>query len=140
MKYITTLTRHTPLRFPNILLVFILVAIANCAVAQVRPDWIDNPGTGTVGSAPYHIWGRHAQEELAIARARTRLAARLGVEVNSVQHITEVVDNGQSGVSSTKQTTHKIKSKTVKADTKAMWHDKKRDIVYVWLIQVERSQ
>ena len=139
MKYIITLTRRTPLRFPNILFVLILVAIANCAVAQESPDWIDNPGTGTVGSAPYNVWGRqHAQEELAIARAR--LSARLGVKVNSVQHITEVVDNGQSGVSSTKQTRHEIKSKTVKTHTKAMWHDKKRDIVYVWLIQVEGFQ
>ena len=107
------------------------------AIAGDRPDWIDNPGIGVVGSAPMHVRGRNAQEELAIARARTRLAARLGVEVDSIQSISEKHTNDKSAVSSDRQTTQKISNKTVKAYTRALWHDPERDIVYVWVIPSE---
>jgi len=112
-------------------------AFGNYGFAQDRPEWIDNPGSGAVGSASLHVRGRHAQEELAIARARTRLAARLGVEVNSMQLIDEAVTNDQSSVSSQRKTTQEITNKTVKAFTKALWHDKDRDIIYAWVISVE---
>ncbi len=112
-------------------------ALFNYAIAEDRPDWIDNPGIGVVGSAPVHVRGRHAQEELAISRARIRLAARLGVEVDSIQRISEKHANDTSSVSSDRQTTQKISNKTVKAFTRALWHDPDRDIVYAWVIPIE---
>ena len=105
--------------------------------AQERPDWIDNPGIGAVGSAPLHILGKHEQEELAISRARIRLAARLGVVIDSIQQIDETVVNDQSSVSSERKTTQKISNATVKTYTKAMWHDVQRDIIYAWVIPIE---
>jgi hypothetical protein len=107
------------------------------SLAEQRPEWIDNPQSGVVGSAPYNIKGRFAQEELAISRARTRLAARLGVEVNSIQQINEVVINDQSTVQAKSETTQKITKKVVKAYAKAKWHDEYRDIIYVWVLPVE---
>jgi len=119
------------------ILLICTAALFNYAIAGDRPDWIDNPGIGVVGSAPVHVRGRHAQEELAISRARTRLAARLGVEVDSIQHISEKHTNDNSNVSSDRQTTQKISNKTVKAYTRALWHDPDRDIVYAWVIPSE---
>ncbi|MDC1286381.1 hypothetical protein N8198_00690 [Gammaproteobacteria bacterium] len=123
------------------LLVFFLLigpsALFNRATAADRPDWIDNPGIGVVGSASLHVRGRHAQEELAISRARIRLAARLGVEVDSIQRISEKHANDESSVSSDRPTTQKISNKTVKAYTRALGHDPQRDIGYAWLIPSE---
>jgi hypothetical protein len=113
------------------------IAIGHYGFAAERPDWIDNPGIGTVGSASTHVRGSYAQEELAIARARSRLAARLGVEVNSVQQIRESVANEQSSVASQKETTQEITNKTVKAFTQARWYDKERDIIYVLVVPGE---
>lgn len=106
-------------------------------VAAEKPAWIDSPDKGTVGSAGVHVRGRHEQEELAAARARTRLAARMGVEVTSIQHIVERIENDNSTVTSTRKTTQKITSKLVKAYTRAVWHDLDRDIIYVWLYPQE---
>ena len=39
-----------------------------------QPGWITDPGGGAVGSAVTHVKGRYFQEDLAIARARERLA------------------------------------------------------------------
>ena len=116
---------------------FTCLLFSRGGLAQDRPDWIDNPGNGAVGSAPTHIQGKHAQEELAISRARIRLAARLGVVVDSIQQIEEKVANDQSSVTSERRTTQTISEAKVKAHTQAMWHDVERDIIYVWVIPVE---
>ena len=105
--------------------------------ASDRPAWIENPENGAVGSAPTHVKGRNAQEELAIARARTRLAARLGVTVDSVQQIQETVVNDQASVTMQSETTQTIKNATVKAHTKAIWHDAQRDVIYAWVVPVQ---
>lgn len=101
--------------------------------AKSRPSWIDEPGDGAVGSAAMHVKGRYYQEELAIARARARLAARYGVDVSSVQTIREKVVNQQAYVSSEKQTYQQVHSTTVKAHVRATWHDKVRDEMWVWV-------
>lgn len=116
---------------------FTCLLFSQAGLAQDRPEWIDNPGNGAVGSAPTHILGKHAQEELAISRARIRLAARLGVVVDSIQQIEESVANDQSSVTSERKTTQKISAATVKAHTQALWHDLERDVIYVWVIPVE---
>ena len=116
---------------------FTCILLSHSGLAQDRPDWIDNPGNGAVGSAPTHIQGKHAQEELAISRARIRLAARLGVVVDSIQHIEESVANDQSSVTSERKTTQKISGATVKSHTQALWHDEERDVIYAWVVPVE---
>ena len=100
------------------------------------PDWIDNPGDGAVGSSTMHIKGRHYQEELAIARARERLAARYGVEISSVQAIHERVVNDQAYVTSDKQVLQQISNQTVKTHVRATWHDKAKDEIWVWVYPV----
>jgi hypothetical protein len=59
------------------------------------------------------------------------------VEVESIQRISEKHADDNSSVSSDRQTTEKINNKTVKAYTKALWHDPDRDIVYAWVIPSE---
>ena len=97
------------------------------------PDWIDNPGDGAVGSSAMHVKGRHYQEELAIARARERLAARYGVEISSIQTIHEKVVNDRAYVTSDKQVLQEVNNQTVKDHVRAMWHDKSKDEIWVWV-------
>lgn len=128
------------LRSSLVYFLFTLMLFASSSlplVAAEKPAWIDNPDKGTVGSAGVHVRGRHEQQELAAARARTRLAARMGVEVTSIQHIAEGVVNDNSTVTSTRETTQKITNKIVKAYTRARWHDLERDIIYIWLYPQE---
>ena len=102
----------------------------------VKPDWINNPEQGAVGSSTTHVKGRHYQEDLAISRARERLAARYGVEISSVQQITERVVNDKSYVTSNKQIDQAIKNKEVKAHVRATWHDTHHDELWVWVYPV----
>lgn len=102
-----------------------------------RPAWIDDPKDGAVGSSVTHVMGRHAQEELAIARARTRLAARLGVTVDQIQNISEKVSNDQAFVSADTASQLVIKNKTVKAQVRKMWHDKRHDELWVWVYPIQ---
>lgn len=103
---------------------------------QARPDWINNPEQGAVGSSTTHVKGRHYQEDLAISRAREKLAAQLGVEISSVQTITEKVVNDKSYVTSNKQIDQAIKKKEVKAQVRATWHDTNRDELWVWVYPI----
>lgn len=113
--------------------------LAGCLGNNAKPEipgWIDNPGDGAVGSSTTHIKGRHYQEELAIARARERLAARYGVEISSVQTIHERVINDQAYVTSDKQVLQQIRNQTVKTHVRATWHDKAKDEIWVWVYPV----
>jgi hypothetical protein len=115
---------------------FLLAACAGSSKSD-RPDWIDNPGDGAVGSCGTHIKGRHYQEELAIARARERLAAQYGVEVSSIQTIQERV-RGESGyVTSDREVLQQVRKQTVKAQVRAIWHDRARDELWVWVYPVK---
>ena len=119
---------------PPIIFLFIMVSLVGCqGNHKLRPSWINNPGDGAVGSATTHVRGRHYQEELAIARARERLAARLGIEVSSVQTIKERIANETAYVTSTKQTFQQVSNQTVKAHVREVWHDKGRDVLWVWV-------
>lgn len=113
------------------------IALLACGARHPsRPNWIDNPGNGAVGSCTTHVKGRYYQEELAVARARERLAARLGVEVNSIQTIRETIVNDHAYVRSDKNTLQQVKNATVKARVKARWRDPERDEIYVWMVPV----
>jgi len=115
----------------------ICISLLACAgKTRARPSWIDNPGNGAVGSSTTHIKGRYYQEELAIARARERLAARYGVEISSIQTIRETVTNDNAYVHSQKEILQQVKNATVKARVRAKWRDVERDEIYVWVYPI----
>ena len=119
--------------------IMLLICIAACSSQPEKaamPEWISTPGQGAVGSSVTHVKGRHYQEELAIARARERLAARYGVEISSVQTINEKVVNDRAYVTSTKQIEQAVKSKTVKAQVRETWYDSAHDEIWVWVYPI----
>ncbi|MDH5612340.1 MAG: hypothetical protein OEY66_07795 [Gammaproteobacteria bacterium] len=118
------------------ILLFIISACSSRPVKLDRPDWINNPEQGAVGSSATHVKGRHYQEELAISRAREKLAAQLGVEISSVQTINERVVNDKAYVISDKQIDQSIKNKEIKTRIRATWHDTSRDELWVWVYPV----
>jgi hypothetical protein len=103
------------------------------------PAWIENPGNGAVGSAMTHVRGRQAQEELAIARANERLAARLGITISSEQQIKESVANDRMAVTSQKVTRQEISSNRIASHVKAIWLDTKSDTLYAWVVPVDEA-
>lgn len=118
-----------------------LLAITSTAIAAQKvkkPHWIDNPGMGVSASSTTHVKGRHYQEQLAVARARERLAARYGVEVESVHAIHEQVINDKAYVTSDKQMKLVLKKKTVKARVRAKWHDHLNDTFWVWVYPTDK--
>jgi hypothetical protein len=121
----------------GLVIAVILTACSSGNTLPDEPDWINNPGNGAVGSAVTHIKGRYHQEELAITRARERLAARFGVELSSVQTVREQVTNDHAYVTSIKQIDQSVKKTTVKAQVRETWYDKAHDVVWVWLYPIE---
>ena len=119
-----------------LVLLFLITACQSGAIKPEQPDWIHNPGQGAVGSSVTHVKGRHYQEELAIARARERLAARYGVEISSVQTISEKVINDHAYVTSDKQIEQAVKSQTVKAQVRETWYDTAHDEIWVCVYPV----
>ena len=119
-----------------LILLFLVSACGSESVKPSRPDWINNPDQGAVGSSATHVKGRHYQEELAIARARERLAARYGVEVSSIQTIHEKIVNDHAYVTSDKQILQQIKNTTVKAHVREIWHNQDKDVLWVWVYPV----
>ncbi|MCW9046431.1 MAG: hypothetical protein OQK46_00015 [Gammaproteobacteria bacterium] len=103
---------------------------------QKKPEWLTDPGDGAVGSCKTHVKGRHFQEELAVARARERLAARYGVEVSSVQTINEKIINDRGYVRSDKEILQTVNKTIVKAHIRETWIDKQYDEVWVWVYPV----
>jgi hypothetical protein len=118
-------------------LLIMLTACGSGDTLPDEPDWINNPGDGAVGSAVTHVKGRYYQEELAITRARERLAARYGVEVSSVQTVKEKVINDRAYVTSDKQIEQSVKRTTVKAQVRETWYDRPHDVMWVWLYPIE---
>jgi alkylation response protein AidB-like acyl-CoA dehydrogenase len=120
-------------RFLPLTALIFVTACQSEAIKPAKPDWINDPGQGAVGSSVTHVKGRHYQEELAIARARERLAARYGVEISSVQSIQEKVANDKAYVTSVKQIEQAVKSQTVKAQVRETWYDAAHDEIWVWV-------
>lgn len=116
-----------------LILLFLLSACGSEPVKLARPDWINNPEQGAVGSSMTHIKGRHYQEELAISRAREKLAAQLGIEISSVQTIRERVVNDKAYVTSDKQIDQTIRAREIRAQVRETWHDTSRDELWVWV-------
>jgi hypothetical protein len=125
------------IRYPLIALLALLIsACASTPKPEPPPDWVFNPGDGAVGSAITHVRGRYYQEELAMIRARERLAARYGVEISSVHTVTERVRNDQAYVASDKEIHQRVGKTVVKAQVRATWYDKMKDEVWVWMYPI----
>ena len=123
----------------KILPILLLIFSSGCGpqtVKQSQPAWIDHPQDGAVGSSTTHIKGRHYQEDLAITRAREKLAAVYGVEISSVQTIKQRVVNNKGYVTSDKEIKQTIKNNIVKAHVRETWHDRARDVMWVWVYPV----
>jgi len=110
-----------------------------CSGREIKsaPDWINHPGEGVVAFSATHVKGRYFQEELAISRARERLAARLGVAVSSIQTIQERVVNDRVYTTSEKTVELHVEKQTVRAQLRGLWRDEKRDQVWVWLYPID---
>ena len=117
-------------------LTFFFVISCNQKQVKDKPEWLTDPGDGAVGSCKTHVKGRHYQEELAIARARERLAARYGVEVSSVQTIKEKIINDKAYVRSDKEVLQTVNKTVVKAHVRKTWLDKQYDEIWVWVYPV----
>ena len=121
----------------SFLCLFAIACQSNSVKKDARPAWVGNPQEGAVGSCPTHLMGRHAQEEVAIGLARTRLAADMGVTIDQIQTIKISANNSQSHITANSMSKQVIKNKTVKAHVRAIWHDKPRDTIWAWLYPVK---
>ncbi len=119
----------------SIFTVFLLFA-CNQTNVQKKPLWITEPGDGAVGSSKTHVKGRYFQEELAIARARERLAARYGIEVSSVQTTKVKVINDRAYVRSAKEILQIVNKTTLNAHVREIWLDKEYDELWAWVYPV----
>lgn len=119
----------------GILLSICLAACASQAPAgNPRPAWIDNPGNGVSASAGMHVLGRAAQEELAIARARSEFAKRYGVAINADLTFSTSVRNGEAHTTSSNTSTEATRQSDIKTMVKAKWRDDDADVLWVWLV------
>ena len=120
----------------KIILPLLLLLLSGCAAEKkenIRPDWINNPGSGVASSAMTHVRGRYHQEQLALTRAKEQLAARFGVEISSVHTVEDVVKNDQRYVESDKRIIQNLEPTTVKAQLRAKWHNYDTDELWVWV-------
>ena len=70
-------------------------------------------------------------------QVRTKTAIKEdGVEISSIQTIHEKVVNDRAYVTSDKQVLQEVNNQTVKAHVRAMWHDKSKDEIWVWVYPV----
>jgi len=136
----TDIYRHVQKSLHRTLLLTGLLVMVSCSQnvrePVVQPDWINNPEDGAAGSAVTHVRGRHAQEELAITRARERLAARYGVELSSVQTVSERVINDRAYVTSSKVIDQAVSKREIKAHVRETWYDPDHDVIWVWVYPV----
>lgn len=125
--------------YKRVALLIFAACLSACASAppvntSQRPDWIENPGNGVSASAGTHAYGKVAQEELAIARARVEYAKRFGVAIESVGNYTKNMANGRSNTVGQQVSQEQSKQMDVKAVVKAKWRDEDSDVLYVWLV------
>lgn len=95
------------------------------------PQWINEPSRNqAVGSCGAHALGKYKQKECAMTRARLELAARKGVEIQSMSLMTENANNINSSTTLSQQTVQEVNSK-IKVRLVESYHDKAQDILWV---------
>lgn len=110
---------------------------AGVAASPPRPGWIENPGSGVSASAAFHVRGKQAQEELAIARAREEFAKRYGVTISSDHDIAQTTVNDRTSSVSEKSIREEVRDREVKAQVKEKWVDPGSGALWVWLVPAE---
>jgi len=119
--------------------VFITLITTACSTTQTNkssqaPSWILNPGNGVSESADVHAKGRHAQEHLAISRARDEYAKRFGVQVDSVTILHERISDNEATVSAYTNSAQTTKASLVRAKIKEKWIESGTGKLWVWLV------
>lgn len=105
--------------------------VSTAPIAEERPAWIENPGAGVAVSANTNIYGKVAQENLAINRARDALANKYPVSLAQEVVIANrnVIDTGMGGINPNSKVTfytHGV--------IKAKWLDKISDKLWIWMV------
>jgi len=125
----------------------ILLIIAGCIsnTPKSAPDWIFKPQNGVAVSTGRHIDGIHAQEKLAISRAREEFALSLKVDVESVTVMDSSITDSSSKTgssilrNSTSNRTLKTNStlttnvSVIKTRVKEKWYDQDSGRLWIWL-------
>lgn len=131
------------MRLVKILCVALLLLLSACAsrtavdAGPARPAWIENPGDGVSASAAYHVRGKQAQEELAIARAREEFAKRYGVVISSDHDVAQTTVNDRMTSVSEKSIREEVRDREVKAQVKEKWLDPATGALWVWVVPSE---
>ena len=124
--------------------VFLLSALTACMPKQQEvkksgpPCWIEDAGSGAVGQSVTHIKGVQYQKELAYTHAIGQLATQGGVTVSSDKEVVEHVANNRASTVFDGKTVTKVDAVKLKVELRDSWHDKNKDIVYVWAYPVEK--
>ena len=111
----------------------LILALTACSSAPeiLLPNWIDNPGKHqAVGNCGSHALGKQKQKECAMSRARLELAARQGIEIQSMSVMTEQANNLHSSSQLNQQTVQEINSK-IKTRLVDSYLDRGQDILWV---------
>ncbi len=116
----------------SIFSIFILALMAcSSRPISLHPDWIDNPGKHqAVGTCGSHALGKQKQKECAMSRARLELAARQGIEIQSMSVMTEQANNLHSSSQLNQQTVQEINGK-IKTRLVDSYLDRGQDILWV---------
>jgi len=114
-----------------ILSLFSLVALVWSA-----PLWIEDPSeggayTGVVGIAEAHF-PRHAQERVALMRAKAELADRVNIDIKNEMNVEK--KQGKSGSTNNTHSSSKLSSNTgLRVEVKEKYTDAE-GILYLWVI------
>ena len=123
--------RNNGLFFVFIALWVLLLSACTNKPVNSLPAWVDEPDRNqAVGSCSTHALGKYKQKECAMTRARLELAARQGVDIQSMSVMTENANNISSSSKLSQQTVQEVNSK-IKARLVDSYHDKAQDVLWV---------
>jgi len=93
--------------------------------AVMRPAWIFQPEEGVSASAAFHVQGRQAQEELAIAKAGSEFAMQFGADIQEISRRKAKSTRMSCSSVLEPQNQEVINKGDVQAKIKEKWHDEK---------------
>jgi len=105
---------------------------------QPQPDWVHSPGNGVTTSAGRHPDGLHAQEQLAISRARAELAKQLKVRISGVSMIHDIDLEGANPYTIAESISiESLNENEVRAIIKEKWMSPDGRL-YIWLTPIQQ--